>query len=89
MGRVCVHHPVSHRFEFRPSMSKFEATSSLLEVCEVAKFAPGYLNRQVITLLGGRCLGVPDAVFKSLQVLPHSCVKLSSSGVRVSRDEGG
>lgn len=53
-------------------MNKFEATSNLLEVCEVAKFAVGYLNRQIITLLGDRCLGVRDAVFKSLQALPNS-----------------
>ena len=56
-------------------MNKFEAAASLLEVCEVAKYAPGYLNRQIITLLGDRCLGVPDAAFKRLQVLLETLSK--------------
>lgn len=53
--------------EVRPSMSKFEAESQMLEVCAVASHVPGYLNRQIITVLMDKCLGVPDTVFQQLQ----------------------
>ncbi len=55
------------RLEVRPSMNKFEAESKMLEVCCVASYVPGYLNRQIITILMEKCLGVPDAVFQQLQ----------------------
>lgn len=60
------------RFEVRPSMRKFETDADMLEICQFAKHAPGYLNRQIITLLMDKCLGVPDDVFKRLQVNKHS-----------------
>lgn len=49
----------------RPSMIKFEADFSHLEVCSVGKRVPYFLNRNVILLLSFH--GVPDHVFLSLQ----------------------
>jgi hypothetical protein len=49
-------------------MSKFEAAATNLEVCNVARHTPGYLNRQIITILMHKCLGVPDSVIRGLQV---------------------
>lgn len=56
------------RLEFRPSMNKFEATCRNLEICAHAKYCSGFLNRQIITQLMRNCLGVPDDVFRRLQV---------------------
>ena len=49
-------------------MTKFSSDAHILEVCEYARYAPGYLNRQLITLLMSKCLGVPDSAFRELQV---------------------
>ena len=49
-------------------MTKFSSDAQILEVCEYARYAPGYLNRQLITLLMSKCLGVPDSAFRELQV---------------------
>ena len=49
-------------------MTKFSSDAQILEVCEYARYAPGYLNRQLITLLMNKCLGVPDSAFRELQV---------------------
>jgi hypothetical protein len=48
-------------------MNKFEAAPRQLEVCAIAKHCPGFLNRQILTLLMANCLGVPDAAFRQLQ----------------------
>ena len=56
------------RLEVRPSMKKFASDARILEVCALAQYAPGYLNRQLITLLMENCLGVPDDSFRELQV---------------------
>ncbi|KAL6756022.1 RNA dependent RNA polymerase-domain-containing protein [Haematococcus lacustris] len=37
--------------QVRPSMDKFESQHTSVEVCQVASFIPGYLNRQIIMLL--------------------------------------
>ena len=49
-------------------MTKFASDARILEVCAHAQHAPGYLNRQFITLLMDKCLGVPDGAFRELQV---------------------
>lgn len=49
-------------------MNKFEADAQMLEICDCARYAPGFLNRQIVTLLMDKCLGVPDAIFQRLQV---------------------
>ena len=49
-------------------MTKFSSDAQILEVCEYARYAPGYLNRQLITLLMSKCLGLPDSAFRELQV---------------------
>ena len=49
-------------------MTKFISDAQILEVCEYARYCPGYLNRQLITLLMSKCLGVSDSVFRELQV---------------------
>ncbi len=56
------------RLEVRPSMRKFDSGACILEVCEIAQYSPGYLNRQLITLLLKKSLGVPDSSFRQLQV---------------------
>ncbi len=48
-------------------MNKFEASAQMLEICDYARYVPGYLNRQIVTLLMQNCLGVPDSVFQRLQ----------------------
>lgn len=50
----------------RPSMIKFEATSTQIEICSAGfKPLPFYLNRQLIKILED--LGVPDQAFLDLQ----------------------
>lgn len=46
-------------------MRKFESTHSVLEVCSWTRFQPGFLNRQIITLLSS--LNVADAIFSQMQ----------------------
>ncbi|KAF0920038.1 hypothetical protein E2562_032612 [Oryza meyeriana var. granulata] len=53
------------RLYLRPSMRKFESSHSVLEVVSWTKFQPGFLNRQIITLLSS--LNVPDAIFSQMQ----------------------
>lgn len=55
-------------------MKKFDSDACILEVCAYAQHAPGYLNRQLITLLMDKCLGVPDESFRELQVLSVTIV---------------
>ncbi|XP_043719153.1 RNA-dependent RNA polymerase 6-like isoform X1 [Telopea speciosissima] len=47
------------------SMNKFESTHTILEVISWTRFQPGFLNRQIITLLSA--LGVPDHMFSRMQ----------------------
>uniref|UniRef100_A0A1D1ZGP2 RNA-dependent RNA polymerase n=2 Tax=Anthurium amnicola TaxID=1678845 RepID=A0A1D1ZGP2_9ARAE len=51
----------------RRSMNKFESLHTVLEVVSWTRFQPGFLNRQIITLLSS--LGVPDCVFDKMQDL--------------------
>lgn len=53
------------RLSLRPSMHKFESNHTVLEVVSWTKFQPGFLNRQIITLLSS--LNVPDAIFAQMQ----------------------
>ncbi|XP_062212371.1 probable RNA-dependent RNA polymerase SHL2 [Phragmites australis] len=53
------------RLSLRPSMHKFESNHSVLEVVSWTRFQPGFLNRQIITLLSS--LNVPDAIFSQMQ----------------------
>ncbi|CAD6238407.1 unnamed protein product [Miscanthus lutarioriparius] len=53
------------RLSLRPSMHKFESNHTVLEVVSWTKFQPGFLNRQIITLLSS--LNVPDAIFSQMQ----------------------
>ncbi|KAG8051760.1 hypothetical protein GUJ93_ZPchr0001g32555 [Zizania palustris] len=53
------------RLSLRPSMRKFESNHSVLEVVAWTRFQPGFLNRQIITLLSS--LNVPDAMFSQMQ----------------------
>ncbi|KAJ1283464.1 hypothetical protein BS78_03G130300 [Paspalum vaginatum] len=53
------------RLSLRPSMNKFESTHTVLEVVSWTKFQPGFLNRQIITLLSS--LNVPDIIFSQMQ----------------------
>ncbi|XAR69376.1 RNA-directed RNA polymerase [Bertholletia excelsa] len=49
----------------RPSMNKFESNHTILEICSWTRFQPGFLNRQIITLLS--TLEVPDEIFWKMQ----------------------
>ncbi|XP_008778879.2 probable RNA-dependent RNA polymerase SHL2 [Phoenix dactylifera] len=53
------------RLSLRPSMNKFESSHTMLEVVSWTRFQPGFLNRQIVTLLSS--LNVPDSVFASMQ----------------------
>ncbi|KAL3566137.1 hypothetical protein D5086_031552 [Populus alba] len=53
------------RLSLRPSMNKFQSNHTTLEICSWTRFQPGFLNRQIITLLS--TLSVPDAVFWKMQ----------------------
>lgn len=49
----------------RPSMNKFQSRHTVVEVCSWTRFQPGFLNRQIVTLLSA--LEVPDEVFWKMQ----------------------
>ncbi|XP_073054635.1 RNA-dependent RNA polymerase 6 [Primulina eburnea] len=49
----------------RPSMKKFESNHTMLEICSWTRFQPGFLNRQIVTLLSA--LNVEDNVFWNMQ----------------------
>ncbi|XP_078177742.1 RNA-dependent RNA polymerase 6 [Carex rostrata] len=49
----------------RPSMDKFHSDHTTLEVVSWTRYQPGFLNRQIVTLLSA--LGVPDQVFDRMQ----------------------
>lgn len=53
------------RLLLRPSMVKFESNHTMLEICSWTRFQPGFLNRQIVTLLSA--LQVPDEVFWRMQ----------------------
>ncbi|OAY64204.1 putative RNA-dependent RNA polymerase SHL2 [Ananas comosus] len=53
------------RLSLRLSMNKFESNHTVLEVVSWSRFQPGFLNRQIITLLSS--LSVPDSVFARMQ----------------------
>jgi hypothetical protein len=52
------------KIQLRPSQIKFESQHLTLEVIRTSTYIPGFLNRQVITLLSS--LGVKDEVFMQL-----------------------
>ncbi|WCJ30286.1 RNA-dependent RNA polymerase 6 [Euphorbia peplus] len=49
----------------RPSMNKFHSIHTTLEICSWTRFQPGFLNRQIITLLSA--LKVSDNIFWEMQ----------------------
>ncbi|KAL5729587.1 RNA-directed RNA polymerase [Ranunculus cassubicifolius] len=53
------------RLSMRWSMKKFVSQHNILEIVSWTRFQPGFLNRQIITLLSA--LGVADDVFAQLQ----------------------
>lgn len=55
------------RLSLRSSMNKFQSNHTILEICSWTRFQPGFLNRQIITLLSA--LNVSDAVFWKMQEL--------------------
>ncbi|KAM1200837.1 hypothetical protein ACFX2I_017061 [Malus domestica] len=50
-----------YRLSLRPSMNKFKSCHTILEICSWTRLQPGFLNRQIITLLSA--LDVPDEIF--------------------------
>eukprot|EP00180_Rhodochaete_pulchella_P002964 Plantae.Rhodophyta-Rhodochaete_pulchella.ctg4749.p1 GENE.Plantae.Rhodophyta-Rhodochaete_pulchella.ctg4749~~Plantae.Rhodophyta-Rhodochaete_pulchella.ctg4749.p1 ORF type:complete len:836 (-),score=107.34 Plantae.Rhodophyta-Rhodochaete_pulchella.ctg4749:697-3204(-) len=58
--------PAGEKLRFRTSMKKHEVSAPTpLEVCDVSKFRPAYLNREIISLLSA--LGVKREVFERMQ----------------------
>ncbi|KAL1223105.1 RNA-dependent RNA polymerase 6 [Cardamine amara subsp. amara] len=53
------------RLALRDSMKNFNSKHTILEICSWTRFQPGFLNRQIITLLS--VLGVPDEIFCDMQ----------------------
>ncbi|KAF4404318.1 hypothetical protein G4B88_014774 [Cannabis sativa] len=53
------------RLSLRASMNKFNSSHTILEICSWTRFQPGFLNRQIITLLS--TLKVPDEIFWKMQ----------------------
>lgn len=53
------------RLSLRKSMSKFNSKHTTLEICNWTRFQPGFLNRQIVTLLS--TLKVPDEIFWKMQ----------------------
>ncbi|XP_057434485.1 RNA-dependent RNA polymerase 6 [Lotus japonicus] len=53
------------RLSLRTSMNKFQSSHTTLEICAWTRFQPGFLNRQIITLLSA--LEVSDEVFWKMQ----------------------
>lgn len=53
------------RLSLRPSMNKFHSKHTTLEICSWTRFQPGFLNRQIVTLLS--TLDVPDETFWKMQ----------------------
>ncbi|KAK9279924.1 hypothetical protein L1049_013608 [Liquidambar formosana] len=53
------------RLSLRPSMNKFQSKHTILEICSWTRFQPGFLNRQIVTLLS--TLNVADEIFWKMQ----------------------
>ncbi|XP_004291459.1 PREDICTED: RNA-dependent RNA polymerase 6-like [Fragaria vesca subsp. vesca] len=53
------------RLSLRRSMNKFASDHTTLEICSWTRLQPGFLNRQIITLLSA--LNVPDEIFWTMQ----------------------
>ena len=53
------------RLSLRQSMNKFQSMHIMLEIVSWTRFQPGFLNRQIVTLLSA--LDVPDDVFAKMQ----------------------
>jgi RNA-dependent RNA polymerase len=53
------------RLSLRQSMDKFQSNHTTLEICSWTRFQPGFLNRQIVTLLS--TLNVPDQIFWQMQ----------------------
>ncbi|KAL7159077.1 hypothetical protein ABFS83_01G004700 [Erythranthe nasuta] len=53
------------RLSLRESMKKFDSNHTVLEICSWTRFQPGFLNRQIITLLSA--LEVGDGIFWRMQ----------------------
>ncbi|KAI4380961.1 hypothetical protein MLD38_007086 [Melastoma candidum] len=56
---------VGFKLSLRESMNKFFSTHAVLEICSWTRFQPGFLNRQIITLLSA--LDVKDEIFWDMQ----------------------
>nr|XP_043610442.1 RNA-dependent RNA polymerase 6-like [Erigeron canadensis] len=57
----------SIKLSLRPSMNKFESNHTVLEICSWTRLQPGFLNRQIITLLSA--LKVRDDIFWDMQMI--------------------
>ncbi|KAH9666211.1 RNA-dependent RNA polymerase 6 [Citrus sinensis] len=62
------------RMSLRGSMKKFKSCHTTLEICSWTRFQPGFLNRQIITLLS--TLNVSDAIFWPVQASMASKLNL-------------
>ncbi|KAM3397307.1 hypothetical protein P3S68_000819 [Capsicum galapagoense] len=56
---------ISDKVCWLPSMKKFDSNHTILEICSWMRLQPGFLNRQIITLLSS--LDVKDKIFWEMQ----------------------
>lgn len=64
-GVVAVDPWSQYKLSLRPSMRKFASNHVGLDILNMSRFLPSYLNQQIITLLS--TLGVRDCVFEQMQ----------------------
>ena len=63
----------------RPSLEKFPSTGRHIEVVDFSRQHPAFLNRQIISILYEKSLGVKDEVFQGLQVRNSSLLDFLNS----------
>ncbi|XP_076929017.1 RNA-dependent RNA polymerase 6-like [Bidens hawaiensis] len=74
----------SIKLALRKSMDKFVSDHSILEICSWTRLQPGFLNRQIITLLSA--LDVKDEVFWDMQMKMVTKLNLMLENTQVAFD---
>ncbi|KAJ0741605.1 putative RNA-directed RNA polymerase [Helianthus annuus] len=72
------------KLSLRPSMNKFESDHTVLEICSWTRLQPGFLNRQIITLLSA--LDVKDEIFWDMQMKMVEKLNLMLENTEVAFD---
>ncbi|KAJ0561145.1 putative RNA-directed RNA polymerase [Helianthus annuus] len=72
------------KLSLRRSMNKFESDHTVLEICSWTRLQPGFLNRQIITLLSA--LDVKDEIFWDMQMKMVEKLNLMLENTEVAFD---